>query len=327
MQPQALARGVRPPAGPRAARGCAPSKPRSIDFSAMGDDEQPALDELESKVSAWLNRSGFPLEMRVAQAFKERLPHKEWEVETNVPYTDPTTGVTRERDLVANTYVDIWARRGVSIALEYFVECKSTASPWVILKEEFDRPDQLRPLFTAHGGGPRILRREQHDGQLTKFCEMIDKYLKGRLPLVPKPGYGIAEAFKAPNQNDATYGATRQVLASMNYTMANFYDDVEEKPSIAYFFPIVITTSPLFEAALDLETSRIVTRQVSRSAVVVPNEKTYEAQIALINDKAIASLLDDIHPVRSELSTFLDLYDRSVLDKPPEPSPSEPARN
>ncbi len=278
--------------------------------------DNAAVDDLKTRVSAWLNKSGFPLEMRVAQAFKDRLASsREWDVETNVSYEDPETGLTRERDLVADTSIDIFAERGVGVSIELFVECKSTSSPWVVLKEEFDDPGKRRPLFRAYGHTSANLRLQQRDGQLSEFCKTLDKYLAGRIPVVPNPGYGVAEAFKKSNESDVPYAATQQVLSSMNYTRSDYYGGSDGRLNIVFFFPVVITTSPLFEATLDRATGEVVTQQVSRTAVLVSHRKALETPVSLVNDTAIDSLLNDLQPLHSEINNFLDIYDRRILNE------------
>ena len=100
----------------------------------MNNNPEPLSNDLAAKVAAWLNKSGYPLEMRVAQAFRMRLASHGWNIRTNDTYTDPKTGTPRERDLVAYSSIDLFAKRGISLGVELFVECKSITSPWVVLK-------------------------------------------------------------------------------------------------------------------------------------------------------------------------------------------------
>jgi len=223
---------------------------------------------------------------------------------------------------VSRASIDIFAKRGIAVSIELFVECKATTSPWVILKESFDTPaDGRRPLFCASDGSVPRLRCQQKSNQLVEFCKLLDRYLDGRLPAAPIAGYGVAEAFRKPNDGDVTYMATRQVLSSMNYTMADYYDGSTDL-AIAFFFPIVITTSPLFEAALSPSSEHVEVKSVARTAVRVPNKETYDAQVTIINETALEGLLDDIQPLHSEIDTFLDIYDRRVLDEQPDVAPS-----
>jgi len=258
--------------------------------------------------------------MRVAKAFKHRLPYHGWEVETNVVYTDSITGASRERDLIADTSIDTFAERGITVSIELFVECKATTTPWVILKESFDTPADARPLFCAFGGSVPRLCCQQKSNQLVEFCKLLDRYLDGRLPATPSAGYGVAEAFRKSNDGDVTYVATRQVLSFMNHMMADYYDGVENL-AIAFFVPIVVTTSPLFEAALSPSSEYVEVKSVARTAVLVPNKETY-AQVTIINETSLESLLDDSQPLHSEIDTFLDIYDRRVLDEQPAVAPS-----
>jgi hypothetical protein len=58
---------------------------------------------LQSKVESRLTRTGFPLEMRVAKAFRDAVEGDlDWIVLNNQSYVDSQTGAIREIDLTAS---------------------------------------------------------------------------------------------------------------------------------------------------------------------------------------------------------------------------------
>jgi hypothetical protein len=271
--------------------------------------------DLQQKVESWLNKTGYPLEMRVARAFRGIEEKIAWYSEANTTYYDPETGTTREVDLRAFCMPTDSQEDGITISVDMDLECKSTTTPWVILRESF-RPQPIHPLIDIGGYTMHCVRNQQARGQLDRFEVTLSEYLKDRLRLSPVAGYGIAEAFKDKRNNDAAYLATQQVLSVMGFTASRAFKGEKDVLGLVYLLPVIVTTSPLFEAALDSVTNEIVTRPVLRSVVNTPTHGGGGmVDVSIINEKAIESLMEDIAPFNREMQGFLKSYDRRVLNR------------
>src|ERR1039457_5057306 len=79
------------------------------------------MSELENKVRAWLDEQGYPLEMRVACAFRRagfRIRQYDY-------CRDPTTNAQREIDVVAHIDREIERRL---VRVQFMIECKLSRS-------------------------------------------------------------------------------------------------------------------------------------------------------------------------------------------------------
>src|SRR4051812_46473888 len=88
----------------------------------MADAPRP----LDSRVADWLDTQGYPLEMRVARAFRA----SRFRVIQSEYYSDPETKASREIDVIAS--VDA-RNEDFLFRLTFVVECKmSRDKPWVL---------------------------------------------------------------------------------------------------------------------------------------------------------------------------------------------------
>lgn len=282
--------------------------------AGMSANEPKTLDK---KVFDWLNKTGFPLEMRVARDMRAGLP--DWYIDSNLVYDDPETGNLRECDLAASLGVDFFAEKGVSIRVELIVECKATQAPWVILRESFGNRNP-RPLVVASSHTRNYRIEQRPDGlDLTAACSALDKFLSGRIPPSPAAGYAISEAFKQPNSRDAAYSAVHQVLSAMDYFARDYFNDDprdRDRPIVALFLPVVVTSSPIYEASLDDASGEVEVRHVDRSAVSITRHvRRFPTDVSIVGIGAVSQLVADLAPLESEILEFLDTYDRELLRK------------
>src|ERR1700755_1344257 len=90
--------------------------------------------DLTARVTTWLEKTGFPLEVRTARALAQNLG-KGWEAYPNYHYHDVESGSLRESDVEVD-----WMYRdpatGFSLWYVLTIECKSTSKPWIVLRGE-----------------------------------------------------------------------------------------------------------------------------------------------------------------------------------------------
>jgi hypothetical protein len=252
--------------------------------------------------------------MRVAKTFRSPESGIDWIIETNNDYVDAKTGTAREIDLSAYTNFCQAADVGINVGAEVVVECKSTESPWVVMKDSFGEFGSI-PMIQFGTGATLTLQNQRREGQLTEFCHKLNTFLKDRLPGAPSPGYGIAEAFKSSNGRDVSYASMQQVLSAtrQDRTSSNYYGDDISDLCLDVFVPVIVTSSPLFEAALDDQSQKIATRAVERTAVRASATGAGGFTVHIFNEQALGQLIGDLRPVRREVEAFVSTFDRRVL--------------
>jgi hypothetical protein len=200
------------------------------------------------QVRKWLNEQGYPLEMRTASALRKAG----FEVTQSSLYTDQETGKVREIDVLAldPDYVGV-------TRIAFFVECKSSKKPWVLLCD----PEVL----TGHN---RVYSfAAVNKNAIRAMCaEPVFKALMDGCPWFRKDeltGYSLRSAF---SDNDIAYEATIGVAkASMDFV--NSAQDYQQ--SVA--FPIIVIASPLIRCALDKD-GEIQLAEVTQGEVFFKND-------------------------------------------------------
>lgn len=95
---------------------------------------------LIDEVRGWLNRQGYPQEMRVAQTLLGMGPG----TRPSVNYQDPVSGKYREIDVVADVAFGVQHM----LRLQLVIECySSTKAPWLVLGTEPDS-GMISPLVS-----------------------------------------------------------------------------------------------------------------------------------------------------------------------------------
>jgi hypothetical protein len=250
--------------------------------------------DLKDRVRDWLAKGGYPLEMRVADAFGKRR----FRVMQSEYYTDVNTGVSREIDVFASVQQDL----GPSfIRLSALVECKSdTTKPWVVFTSSRVRlADRARVVQrSATRLGDEWLDRISTRSDVTNLKIF-------RLPA--RPGYGVAAAFS--EKLDTPYAALTAVAGAANAVAAEA--DTRSDVLAATFsrgkavllpraftlvqFPVVVTEAPLFECYLNTEQGMEI--EEIKQTVVVWRNPIYQKPhciIHLIHSSKVEEFVSEI---------------------------------
>lgn len=192
--------------------------------------EQMTEDEpLSSKIVSWLEKEGYPLELRVARALAERdVPYAHARY-----YDDPETGTRREIDLVA--YFDQWDEPRLSVHLA--IECKAPSKPWLLFTTE-------QIAMTPEG----YVSATPATTEAKNWLHMISGLREVQeTPLFRRPervGFNLVQALGG---TDAAYtaimSATKAAVALAEAATRNNHSVV--------FVPVIVVGCPLFEANLD----------------------------------------------------------------------------
>jgi hypothetical protein len=191
------------------------------------------MSELQTKIKAWLDEQGYPLEMRVARAFRKAG----FKVFQSEYYHDPSSQILRETDVVAYMQHEI---EGAFVRVEFIVECKQARSkPWLM----FCSPD----LRLAAPG--RVAQRVH-----SKLASRVMRCLADRrevqdldlFSVVQPPAYGATQAFTTGS--DVVYSALTSVSAAAAAEAAT--DEV-----YVILFPVVVMEGKLFSCVLQEDAS------------------------------------------------------------------------
>jgi hypothetical protein len=110
---------------------------------SMPLEKQKIIDEIE--------RTGFPLELRVSKLLQDRA----YVVEHNIYYIDKDENKGREIEIVASTLSQtshsVVGRGPESVQLHLVVECKRSAHPWVVFTSPLTPSDQELRTFKYKG--------------------------------------------------------------------------------------------------------------------------------------------------------------------------------
>jgi hypothetical protein len=210
--------------------------------------------ELKEKISAWLLKQGYPLEMRVAEACVKAG----FKVRQSDYYADPQFDKPREIDVSASVQRIF---RDILVRLALSVECKADNSkPWVIFAS-----DRIR----LHQRARVAQRSATLFGHiwLEHVSERADVQNLEIFRLSSPPAYGVAAAFS--DGADIPYTA---LMAAA--TAANAKTKAEDTQSgewiCSIHFPVVVTEAPLFLCTLG-NNSEPVLKDIERATLVWRN--------------------------------------------------------
>lgn len=214
-------------------------------------EQQPTLSD---KVTEWLDKTGFPLEMEAAAAFRA----VGFDVRQSSVFPDPQSDKGREIDVLAQDPDLV----GI-IDISFVIECKSSTKPWVVFTAEdvlsgYNQYDAFGVISDAARG---VLA-----GNILNGRTILTNYIMRSA----KSGYGFRQALG--NESDLAYTAAMGVLKACHGIAQDRAGS--SIPRWAFAFPIIVVDSPLFECARG-EDGALVLTEVQRSeflfSAYIPN--------------------------------------------------------
>ena len=202
---------------------------------------------IDEKIKDWLEKTGFPLEMAAAAAFKD----SDFMVRQSAVYQDPQEGKGREIDVLAFDSIN----HGL-IEIYFVVECKSSTNPWVVLtsNEALISESRVSMFALATRDAEEALSKRLRNGGLGCLESFVPKYAHC--------GYGFRQALFTKD-NDPAYAAAMGALkAAHGLTQES---GSVENPNYVFAFPVIVIDSPLFECELK-EDGDIKLTEVSESS-------------------------------------------------------------
>lgn len=184
------------------------------------------------KVIEWLRKTGFPLEMEAASAFRKAG----FDVQQSSSIQDTQSDKGREIDVLVQDPDSI----GI-INISFVVECKSSSKPWVV----FTADDALRNRNRLFSFG--LLSNLALDTLSEKWENLT--LLKPYVMKPEKGGYGFRQVLD--QGSDPAYSAAIGALKACHGIVRD--REHSEFPRLAFAFPIIVVDSPLFECSLKID--------------------------------------------------------------------------
>ncbi len=187
------------------------------------------------KVSKEIEKTGFPLELRVA----EFLNAKGYLVAHSIFYVDEDESKSREVDLrVLKNYEIKIKNRVLWVRFCFLIECKKCQNkPWVFLssnKTPFDIDYNKVPFLPNRNFLGKV------DFDRIKVHHPFAKY--------KKVARSYFEAFKNNERSENIFKALTTVVKATLFTMKKGF--VYDKTSICFYYPLIILDGRLFQGTL-----------------------------------------------------------------------------
>jgi hypothetical protein len=253
---------------------------------------------LEHRITDWLKKHGYPLEMIVAHA----LQKAGYYVVPSDSYKDPDTGTLREIDLTAQRHCGI--DKPVLFQVACAIECKlSPDKPWILLmphshENRYVPFDMLASIVTA-GFLDQIYENPS-------FQDVHSKIENLKLLQPKHVAYGIVRAFTDQKDIDVPYNAALSALKAAVHRINLFDDETGGKslpPRCTVVFPAVVTDARLFQCYLNrneqLEINEISYGQLELKAGA--QSTVYAPLISIVNRVAVTQFVADLNETAETL--------------------------
>jgi len=245
------------------------------------------------KVKEWLEKQGYPLEMRVAAAFREAG----FDVRQSTYYIDPETSKAREIDVQAVSVTIIGY-----LDIRFFVECKSGDKPWLLLCSD----DTLR-------GFNRLRAFCGMSEDARKYFATLENWdrLKNTLPWLTKEGvvgaYSMRQAFSG--DLDAAYTAAMNVCKACHNHVGN---ETSRTANLHFAFPVIVVDQPLIRCMLASD-GQIELKEVEQGEFLFTGHPLYTC-IRVTTLAHLAAFAKEAMGVVRVLQEELQHEDRRLLD-------------
>jgi hypothetical protein len=232
------------------------------------------VSDLQDKIRAWLDEQGYPLEMRVASAFRRAG----FRVFQSDYYRDRQSETYRETDIVASADHRVGA---LLIRVQFVIECKSSRSkPWLL----FCSPEAslAPPARVAQRSASKLAAAAL--GRLAQRKEVQDLDL---FQIVDPPAYGATQAFTTGN--DVVYSALTGVGSAVSSRARDVDDERRLKRSFCMIlFPVVVFEGRLFSCVLK-DDAAIAISEKERATLLWRNPVAGEPHtiVSILTDRAL----------------------------------------
>ena len=246
-------------------------------------------ESLTNKLKAWLDKQGFPLELRVAKT----LQMKGFSVVQSSYYNDFEENKPRETDVVGRLYGHFESHDDTYLnELETYAvfECKSSAKPWVCFRgapiSHWDAD-----LFLTNRSGKKLI------------SSLKTKLGSTDLFLTTKYCYSAALAFIDEGRAFSAMMSVMKASESLYQERLKLdkpLDSYEASAYIPVVHAAVVTTAPVYECSVD-DTYEVALKEVPQSVVALqyPRQRQESADAFVIHVVNISALSGFVEKVKS----------------------------
>lgn len=238
-------------------------------------------EELTKKVIKEIEKSGFPLELRVSRL----LEKNDYFLAHNTYYVDQDEGKGREMDLRALKNFEWHLGHVVRHCL--IVECKKSEKPWVIFTS-VETPYDRKVDEIPRGGSDPKNKLGSGEAEGIKEIHPFANY--------KRRGRSYFEPFRKSGEQKNIFGA---LTTSAKATIATQGFATGER-SVCFYYPLVVFQGNLYEAYLDnnsdvqvQEADLVVTSFFYQSA----EYKSENFLIPIVTERALPSFCSDLDKV------------------------------
>jgi hypothetical protein len=253
-------------------------------------DDAPSLHQ---KTLAWLEKQGYPLEMKVASQLRAKT---KFQVRQGWYYTDSESNQSREIDVVATASDDY----GYA-TIHFAIECKATSKPWVLFTSTYTTENYNRILAFA------FCSKDARDALSDALFPVDDQAisLRKELPWMwdrESVGYALVQAFEG--NSDAPFAATSAAVKAALHCFASSPEH-NSPPPLIVSFPVVVTASPLFECSLGDDGSTQL-REIDRGFLFYQRRigALPPTTVAIVTEKGLGAYIDECIAVSKSLIGF-----------------------
>ena len=261
------------------------------------------MSDLEGKIRAWLDEQGYPLEMRVACAFRRAG----FRVFQSDYYRDRQSDAFREIDVVASADHRVGT---LLIRFQFVIECKSARNkPWLMF---CSRDAAIAPPA-------RVAQRTASKlaaAALTRLAQRTEVQDLDLFQIIDPPAYGATQAFTTGN--DVVYSA----LTAVGSAVSARAQDVDDERRLTQrfcmiLFPVVVIEGRLFSCVLQ-DDATLAIAEAERTTLLWRNPVAREPHtiVSILTDRAMQEFANcSITSVRK----FFGLAEcdfAAVLDQP-----------
>jgi hypothetical protein len=205
---------------------------------------------LEEKIIEKIEKSGYPLEIKVALT----LQSKGWHVLNQQGYIDPETNKWRAIDILATKSVELSESIYQTISLVLIIECKKIESPWVFWCRDKE-PLRIFDPLAAFGLIKLDSKPPFHPLDFENFIDCFHYYSSGfnKVAVIsyePLRESGKEVIFEAKVQVIKSLSAWRRLInnfLSMRKNIEKLKPKSKPFNPIYVYYPLIIVDGNLFE--------------------------------------------------------------------------------
>jgi hypothetical protein len=237
-------------------------------------------EKLLASVRNWLDKQGYPLEMRVAAAFQAA---RYFTIQGDV-YADPATGKLREIDVLAQ-----WLNGRDDLAYALLVhavaECKSGSKPWVLFSGVQPRPRDAVDLALArigNGTGNKLLAALAEGGTETNLVKAS-----------VRTGHAFTQAFRG-SEGDAAFAAVTGSISAAHGIVAEFERGGATTVIAHIVVPTVVVDAPVIECHLG-EDGDVRLEQIQEADLFWPAGGARATVVRILHESQVGTYAEALH--------------------------------